>query len=175
MNKTKVMLAAGALALLPLSSFAERSLLSVVEIVDINAKPSAVWEQIRNFDGLPKWHPAVAKSRIVAGKNNEPGAARELTIKDGPMLTDELISLNDERMFFTYRLVESPLPVTDYLSSVSVKPRGAGSEVIWTVTFKRKNASDSPAANESDAGGMDLLGGVYRAGLDNLKKMLEGK
>ena len=174
MNKLKAVLAISALALLPLNSFAERPLLSVVEIVDINAKPSAVWERIRDFDGLPKWHPAVAKSRIVAGQNNQAGAARELSIKDGPIIIDELVSINDERMFFTYRLVDSPLPVTDYLSSVSVKPRGAGSEVIWTVTFKRKNANATPAANESDAGGMDLLAGVYRAGLMNLKKAMEG-
>jgi hypothetical protein len=168
-------LAVCAIAALPSLSFAERPLLSVIESVEINAKPDLVWSTIRDFDALPSWHPAVAKSRIVNGQNNQSGAARELSIKDGPTLTDELITLNDERKYFIYRLVESPLPLTDYLSSVTVRPKGAGSEVIWTVTFKRKNAASNPAANESDAGAADLLAGVYRAGLDNLKTICEKK
>jgi hypothetical protein len=47
-------------------------------------------------------------------------------------------------------------------------------KVIWSGTFKRKNAADNPPEAESDAGAIKLVQGVYRGGLDNLKKMLEG-
>ena len=30
----------------------------------INAKASDVWDRIRDFNGLPKWHPAIRDSRI---------------------------------------------------------------------------------------------------------------
>lgn len=74
---------------------------------------------------------------------------------------------------YIYRLVDSPLPLTDYLSSVTVKPNGEGSEVIWTVTFRRKNAADTTPEEESDQAAIGLLSGVYRGGLDNLKMMLD--
>ena len=48
------------------------------------------------------------------------------------------------------------------------------SEVVWSGTFKRKNTADSPPEAESDAGALKLVKGVYRGGLDNLKKMAEG-
>ena len=47
-------------------------------------------------------------------------------------------------------------------------------EVVWSGSFKRKNPSDDPPEAESDAGAIKLVKGVYRGGLDNLKKMLEG-
>jgi hypothetical protein len=46
--------------------------------------------------------------------------------------------------------------------------------VTWSGTFKRKNASDNPPDAESDAGVTKFITGVYRGGLDNLKKMIEG-
>ena len=30
----------------------------------IDASADAVWAHIRDFNGLPKWHPAIAESRI---------------------------------------------------------------------------------------------------------------
>jgi len=47
-------------------------------------------------------------------------------------------------------------------------------EVTWSGTYQRKNTSDNPPEAESDAGTIKLVKGVYRGGLDNLKKMLEG-
>jgi mxaD protein len=46
--------------------------------------------------------------------------------------------------------------------------------VAWSGTFRRKNAADNPPEAESDAGVIKLVTGVYRGGLDNLKKMLDG-
>ena len=43
--------------------------------------------------------------------------------------------------------------------------------MIWRGSCKRKNTSDNPPEAESDAGVKKLLRGVYRGGLDNLKKM----
>jgi hypothetical protein len=45
--------------------------------------------------------------------------------------------------------------------------------VAWSGNFKRQNTSDNPPEAESDAGVIKLVKGVYRSGLDNLKKLLE--
>jgi mxaD protein len=67
------------------------------------------------------------------------------------------------------------LPVSDYTSTVRVKSAGKGkSTVIWSGSFKRKDTSDKPAANADDATATKAMSGVYEAGLDNLKKMMEG-
>lgn len=148
--------------------------LHVVETVEIKAPPDKVWATVKNFDGLNKWHPGFSDDKLVSGSNNTPGAVRKLTIKDGPVITEKLLAFDDAGRSFRYMIVDSPLPITHYVSTVSVSPGGGGmSKVTWRGTFRRKNTSANPPEAESDAGVKKLLQGVYRGGLDNLKKMLE--
>jgi len=149
--------------------------LKVVESVQIKAPVDKVWATIKDFDSLNKWHPGFAKDEIVSGGDNKPGTVRKLTIKDGPSFTEQLLSINDAKHSMRYKIVESPLPITDYKSGIVVTAGSDGmTKVTWSGTFKRKNAADNPPEAESDAGATKLVTGVYRGGLDNLKKMLEG-
>ena len=175
--KKRVVGLLGLCALLSCTAWADhRALLVVSEIVEINAKPADVWNFVKRFDGLKDWHPAFAKSEIIQGKDGQLGAVRALTVKDGPTFTEELLALNEAGMAFTYNIIESPLPLTDYLSSMSVKPNGnGGSTVTWTGTFRRKNPRDGLPEAESDAGAVKFITGAYQGGLQNLKKVLEQK
>jgi len=62
---------------------------------------------------------------------------------------------------YQYRIIESPAPVADYVSTVQVKETPAGSTVVWSSHFNVK-------AGTSEADAKKLISGVYRAGLDNL-------
>jgi mxaD protein len=149
--------------------------LKVVEAVEIKASPDKVWAAIKDFDGLNKWHPGFAADEIVSGGNGKVGSVRKLTIKDGPSFTEKLLAFDDAGRSYRYQIVESPLPITHYVSKVTVRSEGGGmTKVIWSGTFQRKNPADNPPDAESDAGAIKLVKGVYRGGLDNLKKMLEG-
>jgi mxaD protein len=150
--------------------------LRVVEKVQVKAPVDAVWNAVKDWDGLNKWHPGFSSDEVVSGANGKVGSVRKLTIKDGPSFTERLTAYDDAKHNYHYRIIESPLPITDYASIISVRPgHGDGmTEVIWSGTFKRKNTSDSPPDAESDAGVTKLIKGVYRGGLDNLKKMLGG-
>ena len=150
--------------------------LRVVETVQIKAPVAKVWTTIKDFDSLNTWHPAFSKDVIVKGTNNKPGAVRSLTVKDGPTFTEQLISFSPKAHSFKYKITdETSLPVHNYVSTVSVKAGADGTTVVtWLGTFKRKNTSDSPPDAESDAGVIKFITGVYRGGLDNLKKMIEG-
>jgi mxaD protein len=149
--------------------------LSVTETAEIKAPIDKVWATIKDFDGLDKWHPGFAKDEIVKGKNNAVGAVRSLTIKDGPTFTEELLAFNEKHHSYKYRIIESPLPITDYESTISLKKGANGATVVtWSGHFKRKNPADNPPEAESDAGVVKLIQGVYTGGLGNLKKMLEG-
>jgi mxaD protein len=149
--------------------------LKVVKSVEIAAPVDKVWAAVKDFDALDKWHPGFAKDEIVKGTNNQPGAVRKLSIKDGPSFTEELLAMDDTTHSYRYRIVESPLPLQAYVSHISVKPgRNGGSHVTWSGTFKRKSNSDTPPDAESDAAAIKLINGVYDGGLANLKKMFGG-
>ena len=149
-------------------------MLHVTETVEIKAPADKVWATLKDFDSLNKWHPGFSNDQLVSGSNNAVGAVRKLTIKDGPSFTEKLLAFDDANHSFRYMIVDSPLPITNYSSTVSVRPGAAGmSKVIWRGAFRRKNTSDNPPEAETDAGVTKLIQGVYRGGLDNLKKMLE--
>src|SRR6478672_6010658 len=96
--------------------------LKVVESVEIKAPVDKVWATIKDFDSLNKWHPGFAKDELVKGDNNKPGAVRKLTVKDGPSFTEELLAFDEATHSYRYRITESPLPLRDYVSHISVKP-----------------------------------------------------
>ena len=149
--------------------------LKVVESVEIKAPVVKVWDTVKDFDGLTKWHPGFSGCELVSGSNGKAGAVRKLTVKGGPSFTEKLLSYDGHHHSYHYSIIESPLPITDYSSTITVKAAGGGmTKVTWSGKFKRKNTSDNPPEAESDAGAVKLVKGVYRGGLDNLKKMLEG-
>ena len=151
-----------------------RSLLVVSEIIQIKAEPAKVWNFLKRFDGLKDWHPLFAASDIVSGRDGQLGAIRAITIKDGPTFTEELLALNEQGMAFTYSVIESPLPIDRYLSTMSVKPDGSGGSIVtWVGQFSRKNPRSNPPEAEGDASVLALITGAYQGGLQNLKKVME--
>jgi mxaD protein len=144
--------------------------------VTIDASASKVWKAAKDFDGLAAWHPAVATDEIVEGKNNTVGAMRLLTLKGGGTIKEKLLAFDPAGRSFKYAIVEGVVPVSDYTSTFVVKSVGKNkSLVIWSGRFKRKNVGDNPAENENDKTAVDTIGGIYRAGLDNLKKLAEAQ
>jgi mxaD protein len=66
------------------------------------------------------------------------------------------------------------LPVSSYVSSVTVRGgKGGVTTVIWKGHFKRKDTSGNPAAGQDDANAVKTITSVYKAGLENLKKISE--
>jgi mxaD protein len=150
--------------------------LHVSKTVRVNAPADMVWNAVKDFDAINTWHPAVDKDEIVEGKNNRAGAVRLLTLKGGGTIKERLLRFNPASHSFAYEIIEGVLPVSDYHSRLVVKSADDNkSTVTWSGRFKRKNVGANPADNENDKTAVDAVSGVYQAGLDNLKKMLEGK
>ena len=151
-----------------------RSLLVVSEVIQIKAEPAKVWSFLKRFDGLKDWHPLFAASDIVSGRDGQLGAIRSITIKEGPSFTEELLAVNESGMAFTYSVIESPLPIDRYLSTMSVKSDGHGGSIVtWVGQFSRKNPRANPPEAENDASVVGLITGAYQGGLQNLKKVME--
>jgi mxaD protein len=150
--------------------------LTASKTITIDASAAKVWLASKDFNGLNTWHPAVATDEIVDGKNNSVGAVRLLTLKGGGTIKEKLLAFNPADRSFKYAILEGVLPVSGYTATFVVKSVGKNkASVAWTGHFKRKNVGANPAANEVDKTALDTIGGVYQAGLDNLKRIVEAQ
>jgi hypothetical protein len=131
----------------------------------VDAPADTVWNAIRDFNGLPSWHPAVAASEIEGGKPaSEVGCVRALTLGDGGKVVETLLELSDVKRSVTYNIVESPLGVEGYVATLSVTPvtDGERSYVQWTAEFE-------PAEGQDGAERVEFIGtNVFQAGLTAL-------
>lgn len=172
----KILLSALAFSLaVPYASFAKAAkVLKISESVEIKAAPAKVWEKAGNFGDLGAWHPAIKSTEIVSGENGKVGAVRLLTLQDGGTVKETLLSFDAKKMRYGYNIVESPLPVSEYTSTITVgKAKKDLCKVTWSGEFKRKDTSEVPVAGQDDTTATKTMSAVYRAGLDNLKTIME--
>ena len=150
------------------------NVLKVKETVEINAPVAKVWALAGDFGNLGAWHPAVAKTEIEAGTNNVKGAKRLLTLQDGGTIHETLTDFNAKKTMMSYKITESVLPVSDYAATLKVRAIGKNKTlVIWNAGFKRADQAATPAEGKDDATATKTITGVFRGGLDNLKKLAE--
>ncbi len=175
----KVLFAASvALAMLnPLAALAESAkTLKVTERIEINAKADDVWAKSGNYGDLGAWHPAVKKTEILEGDKDKKGSIRLLTLQDGGTIKERLTARDDKKKMLSYVIIEGVLPISHYASTFKVEPTKDGKTLVtWQGTFKRKDLSDKPAKGQTDDDATNTMTAVYKAGLDNLKKITETK
>jgi uncharacterized protein YndB with AHSA1/START domain len=136
----------------------------------LNAPPAKVWTRVRDFNAMPSWHPAIAESRIENGEPSDRiGCVRDFRLRNGERVREKLLGLSDFDLFVTYSIVESALPVTDYVSTLRLTPVTDGDRtfVEWTAEF------DCPPEREADMQAA-IGGGVFQSGLDSLKRHFGG-
>ncbi|WP_316160122.1 MULTISPECIES: SRPBCC family protein [unclassified Bradyrhizobium] len=147
----------------------------VQEHVEINAAPAKVWAVIGNFQDM-SWLGVVDKT--AGDKGNEIGATRKLTLKGGATVDEELYKYDAEKMSYSYRITAvdvKVLPVTNYSSTIAVTPSadGKGSVVEWTGAFYRGFPNNDPPPELSDEAAVNAVTGLYKGGLEGLKKKVE--
>jgi len=137
---------------------------SVSMKTEIAAPADAVWDAIRDFNGLPKFVAAIATSTM---EGTGVGAVRTLTFGDGGQVVERLESLDEPARTLSYSIVESPLPLTDYLSTMAVRDLGGGRcELAWSSTFEPAGAPEAEVRQ--------IVEGVYTGGFEGLKALLAG-
>ncbi len=136
----------------------------------IDAPATKVWEKIRDFNALPRWHPRIRESRIENGEpSDKVGCVRDFRLQNGDRLREKLIGLSDYDMFCTYTILESPMPLSDYIATLRLTPISDGDRTFieWTAEF------DCAADAAPDL--IDGIGNnVFQAGFDALKRQMAG-
>jgi uncharacterized protein YndB with AHSA1/START domain len=136
----------------------------------IDAPAGRVWERVRDFNGLPRWHPRIADSRI---ENGEPadrvGCVRDFRLQNGDRLREKLLALSDYDMTCVYAILDSPMPLENYVATLRLTPVTEGDRcfIEWSAEF-----DCAPAVEADLTAGIGR--GVFQAGFDALKRQFRG-
>lgn len=158
----------------------------IKEQIKINAPADKVWSILKNYNDM-SWLPMVSDTQGDAG--NKKGAVRVLTLKDGGTITEELKKYNAGKMQYAYKITDMSvartithagqeeqipvLPVANYAASIQVKAKGDGSSVIWKAGYYRAYMNNNPPEEMNDETANKAVQAVFKAGLENLKKLAE--
>ncbi len=139
---------------------------SAAEVTDkarFKASVEKVWAAIGNFCGIASWHPAAAGCELSKKGDT---TLRTIALKGGGQIVEQQLAWDDKGHSYSYAIVESPLPVAGYKSTMKVEGDGTASQVVWVGSFEAKGASEEEAKK--------VIEGIYAAGLDGIKAKLNG-
>ncbi len=144
--------------------FAAEGSLSVKKGIVVDASATEVWDYLRDYNAMEDWHPAIVDSFMV-GDGMAKGTIRVLILSGDARIVEELIRFDDQKMYYTYKITDSPLPLANYEATLSVESSNRDSKVVWASTFDAKDVADQEAT--------DLVTGVYQAGLEAIRANFE--
>ena len=122
--------------------------------------PDRAWELVGKPESIAKWHPAIASSP-------SDGKTRKCTLADGGQVFETILEHDDARRAYRYAIDSSPLPIRDYVSTMSVLADDLGCKVTWESEFE---VVEAPVADIEAA-----IRGLYEAGLTSLRAMLDAR
>ena len=132
----------------------------------IDASSENVWARVRDFNGLPQWHPGISDSRI---ENSEPsdkiGCIRHFHTREGGMIRERLLALSDYDFSCTYEILESPMGVANYVATLKLTPVTDGNRCFgeWSAEFDCDEGRERELTDS-------IGGGVFQGGFDALKR-----
>ena len=128
---------------------------------EIEAAPEKVWEIVRDFGGVEKWSEGIESCEVEGS-----GVGSIRTLKMGAVeIQERLEHTDDQARSFSYSIVGGPVPVENYLASMTIHEADGGrSKVTWQGSFDPKGASEEDCTR--------LFQGVYQGGIAALRKAL---
>jgi hypothetical protein len=143
-------------------------MVKVVKSTILDAPVETVWEVLRDFNGHDQWHPIVADSVIEKGwPSDRIGCVRRFHLQDGSELRELLLTLSDADMAFSYCLLDTPVPLLNYVAHVRLAPVTDGDMTFW----HWESRFDTPEGREAELKEM-VAENVYQGGFDAIRAHL---
>ncbi len=104
----------------------------------IDAPIEKVWGVMRDYNGMPSYHPGISKSVIEGeGPSDRVGCVRRLTLGEG-FVRERLLCMDDRNYAFSYEIIEGTLPVRGYVAGVRLRRVTAGNRTFaeWWADFE---------------------------------------
>lgn len=134
----------------------------------LEAPVEAVWDVLRDFNGHDRWHPIVKDSVIEKGQTSDRvGCVRRFHLQDGSELRELLLAISDADMAFSYCLLETPVPLLNYVAHVRLVPVTDGDHTFWHWDSR----FDTPPGREEELRQM-VAENVYQGGMDAIREHL---
>ncbi len=152
MNNIK--LVSAALVLSASSAFAEDY--TITSSVTVDADASAVWQVIGDFCDIDDWHPGIVSCALEA---RDGAVHRQLMLGDGAPVLEQLVSATSGESY-TYKIIEAPLPITDYVSTVAISGENP-TTITWAGTFKSDVADMEGAIQGLYDGGLGAVASSF--------------
>ncbi len=137
----------------------------------LKAPVETVWSLVRDFNALPKWAPAIAKSKIEGGLDSDVvGCVRSFHTKDGTHIRERLLTLDDANYTFTYNFEKPAFPVRNYIAMLRLYPVTHSDETFaeWHATFDEAPGDEGKYERE-------ISKNVFAANWANLAKIIAAK
>lgn len=140
----------------------------VVRSTVIEAPVETVWGVLRDFNGHDRWHPAVVESQIERGQTSDRvGCVRRFRLRDGSELRERLLTLSDADMAFSYCLLETPIPLLNYVAHVRLAPVTDADHTFW----HWESRFDTPVGRETELARM-VGENIYEGGFAAIREHL---
>jgi uncharacterized protein YndB with AHSA1/START domain len=104
----------------------------------LKAPVETVWSLVRDFNGLPSWAPAIARSKIEGGLDADVvGCVRSFHTHEGGHIRERLLAFDDASYCFTYNFERPAFPVKNYIATLRLYPVTHTEQTFgeWTATF----------------------------------------
>src|SRR5258707_7500730 len=151
------------------SALSEANVPHIVKSTILDAPTGAVWNVLRDFNGHDRWHPAVATSTIErAQPSDKIGCVRRFKLQDGSELREQLLALSDLEQTFSYCLLDTPIPMFNYVAHVRLLPVTDGDRTFWHWE-SRFTTRPADAAQLTQM----VAEQIYQAGFDSIRRHLK--
>jgi NADPH:quinone reductase len=142
--------------------------ITVIRSAVIDVPIDQLWAVLRDFSSHDRWHPAVARSRMENDVDGDVvGGVRRFSLSDGAELREQLLRHSDRECTFTYSILDSSLPLFDYVATVRLKPVTDGNRTFWDWRSQFRAPDDRAAELENLVGRQ-----IFEAGFTGLHKFL---
>jgi len=142
----------------------------IVKSTIIDAPTRAVWQVLRDFNGFDRWLPAVATSAMErAQAADKIGCVRRVKLKDGSELREQLLALSDLEQTFSYCLLDTPIPMFNYVAHVRLLPVTDGDRTFW---HWESRFTTRPADTERLT--QMVAEQIYQTGFESIRRHLKG-
>jgi uncharacterized protein YndB with AHSA1/START domain len=132
----------------------------------IDAPVEDVWKTIRDFNGLPSWHPRMVESHIEDGlAADNIGCVRNFKLVSGATLREKLTDFSDADYRVSYSIIETPQPITNHKATLQLRRVTDGNR-----TYAEWSASFDAAPEEADKLAEGMGANVFQGGFNALKE-----
>jgi uncharacterized protein YndB with AHSA1/START domain len=137
----------------------------------IDAPIEKVWARIRDFNGLPSWHPRMTESHIEDGKKaTDMGCVRNFKVVTGATIREKLLEFSDDDHLVSYSIIETPQPISNHKATLRLTRITDGDRTYaeWKAKF------DAPA-DQAEAVAKGMGENVFQGGFNALKSHFSGQ